>query len=483
MSIKNAIKSAILRHGSGQTVPVAVVVSGHNYGRWLGDCLDSVLRQDPAPREILYVDNGSTDGSTEIARSRGIPVAVVGPNAGHICACRNRGFLRTTEPFVVFLDADDLMAPGYLKALVDPLIADERLGFTFPALQHFGIFDAAPFECKTWGYDELCRDNFIPMPSMIRRRAFEALGMFKLRPMYQDWSLWLRILEQGWTMKYVPAAVLELRTHPGSMTAALQGRMPEYQRVLSERPFTLFTPFAPGRRAIHEHYLRGLLNAGVPWEQANVVWLDNTNDPDEADWLRSSLRDLPARGATYLRDDTRVSYCDQMTRALVVPERLAEIWTRGAEHFSGAFVWSVEDDMEPKEPNTFRRLFEGFTPSVASVSRPYYSRPMNDRTHELALKWTVGKEGALQLTEIARYPGGLPRPPTDGCTDIGATGVGCLLIRRGLLRGFTYPVGTVNSWRGQDFGVCRMLKDKGQRLMMHWGVRMKHWHSPTECVE
>ena len=52
---------------SGLRVPVTVVVMGRDYGRYLGDCLASVGRLDPAPAQVVYVDNGSADDSLTVA--------------------------------------------------------------------------------------------------------------------------------------------------------------------------------------------------------------------------------------------------------------------------------------------------------------------------------------------------------------------------------------------------------------------------------
>ena len=53
--------------GRSRDLPVSVVVVGRNYGRFLKDCLSSVIRQKPGPKEIVYVDNASTDDSVAVA--------------------------------------------------------------------------------------------------------------------------------------------------------------------------------------------------------------------------------------------------------------------------------------------------------------------------------------------------------------------------------------------------------------------------------
>jgi glycosyltransferase involved in cell wall biosynthesis len=49
---------------------ISVIVSSYNYERYLAEALDSVLAQTLAPLEVIVVDDGSTDGSVELLRSR-----------------------------------------------------------------------------------------------------------------------------------------------------------------------------------------------------------------------------------------------------------------------------------------------------------------------------------------------------------------------------------------------------------------------------
>ena len=104
-----------------ETIPIAVIISGRNYGQFLGDCIESVQRQDPAPAEIIYMDNASEDGSIAVARAKGVDVCVISTQDHNICDLRNRGMLRTTQPYLLFIDADDVIPKGYCKALYDGL--------------------------------------------------------------------------------------------------------------------------------------------------------------------------------------------------------------------------------------------------------------------------------------------------------------------------------------------------------------------------
>ncbi|MBI3563959.1 MAG: glycosyltransferase, partial [Elusimicrobia bacterium] len=113
---------------------VSVLINNHNYGRFLGEAIDSVLAQGlPEPElEVVVVDDGSTDDSREVVASYGGRVrGVFQPRSGQTSAV-NRGFAESKGAFVFLLDSDDVWLPGKL-AKVLPLFDDPKVG----AVQHF----------------------------------------------------------------------------------------------------------------------------------------------------------------------------------------------------------------------------------------------------------------------------------------------------------------------------------------------------------
>ncbi len=91
---------------------VSVVIPCYNAGRWVGATLESVLAQSYRPLEIIVVDDGSTDDSSEVLRRFESAGALVirQKNAGQTAAL-NRGLAHARGQLIQFLDADDLLAP------------------------------------------------------------------------------------------------------------------------------------------------------------------------------------------------------------------------------------------------------------------------------------------------------------------------------------------------------------------------------------
>jgi glycosyltransferase involved in cell wall biosynthesis len=106
---------------------VAVVIPCFNAERTLAETLNSVIGQEGVA-EIVVVDDGSTDGSLEIARGFEPGIRVLsGPNRGASTA-RNRGVAETSSEWVLFLDADDLLEPGTVEARLAAVEAAQGRG-------------------------------------------------------------------------------------------------------------------------------------------------------------------------------------------------------------------------------------------------------------------------------------------------------------------------------------------------------------------
>ena len=101
---------------------VAIIVPMFDVEPYVADCVRSILDQDLADVEVVLVDDGSTDGTAEVALAaagqhpavRLLRKAQGGPGPG---SARNAGLDATTAPLVLFCDGDDLLAPGAVAAL------------------------------------------------------------------------------------------------------------------------------------------------------------------------------------------------------------------------------------------------------------------------------------------------------------------------------------------------------------------------------
>ncbi len=97
---------------------VSIVVINFNYARYLGGAIGSALAQTYGAREIVVVDDGSTDGSREVIRAFGDRVRAVLQSNGGQTSAMNAGFAAASGEILMFLDADDALAPNALEDVV-----------------------------------------------------------------------------------------------------------------------------------------------------------------------------------------------------------------------------------------------------------------------------------------------------------------------------------------------------------------------------
>lgn len=107
---------------------VSVVIPNYNYGRYLGQGIESVLAQSYPNVEVLVVDDGSTDDSAAVARGYGDRIRWIRQARQGVAAARNRGVQESRGELVAFLDADDVWMPHKLERQVARWLASPALG-------------------------------------------------------------------------------------------------------------------------------------------------------------------------------------------------------------------------------------------------------------------------------------------------------------------------------------------------------------------
>jgi GT2 family glycosyltransferase len=204
-----------------------VVVAAFQAERTLAQAIDSVLAQTHAPLEVVVCDDGSTDGTADIARSYGSAIRLVQrPNGGE-AAAKNTAVRAAGGEFVAVLDADDLFAPSRLEALawlsqrrpdLDVLLTDARLtvnGRVVGRAYHAGW----PFECADQPR-EILRRNFVLGLAAVRRERWLAVGGFdEAVHLTADWDFFIRLIRSGSRAGVVDAPLAEYRLRAGTLSS------------------------------------------------------------------------------------------------------------------------------------------------------------------------------------------------------------------------------------------------------------------------
>jgi GT2 family glycosyltransferase len=226
---------------------VAVVIVNWNGERYLPECLDSVLAQQPAPAEVIVVDNHSDDGSRALVAERYPQVRVLdtGSNLGPGGA-RNHGCAAARAVRVLCLDNDIVLRPGVLAELTrvmdsDPAVALVQARSVLAAEPGVVHYDAADLHylgmlvLHNW-YQPLAQAQAFTRPLgacvslcfLLRKDAFAAVGGF-YEPMFfffEDNEFSLRVRLRGYLVRAAADAVVLHRG--GTQGLSMRGAHAQY---------------------------------------------------------------------------------------------------------------------------------------------------------------------------------------------------------------------------------------------------------------
>jgi glycosyltransferase involved in cell wall biosynthesis len=212
---------------------ISIVTPSFNQARFLRRTIDSVLSQDYPQVEYVVIDGGSTDGSVDVLRTYGDTYGdrirwVSEPDRGQSDAI-NKGFAHCRGAIRAYLNSDDVLWPGALRAVVAHfdrhpdwelvygnaynIDADDRI---------LGRYPTAPYS-----FERLLHNCIICQPAAFwRARIVERVGPFDAGLHYaMDLDYWLRIDRARGRIVHVPEVLACSRIHPATKTLSARGRV------------------------------------------------------------------------------------------------------------------------------------------------------------------------------------------------------------------------------------------------------------------
>jgi len=223
--------------------PVSIVITCRNYGRYLQEAFISSLNQTRKPKEIIIVDDASTDSTPEVAtgllekygNSRGVKTQYIRNTIKlGVAEARNRGIRLATSEYVMVLDADDQLHPLYIERVANLLDENVEVAIAYSSYREFGERNRAvklpPFDPIV-----LLTDCIIMGCAMLRRSVWQMVGEYDPNQIFEDWELWIRIVSQGWKALGCQEHLYLYRVHEDSKDAEANRMRLEGERRIYEK--------------------------------------------------------------------------------------------------------------------------------------------------------------------------------------------------------------------------------------------------------
>ncbi|MEN2284282.1 glycosyltransferase family A protein [Algoriphagus sp. SE2] len=200
---------------------VSVIIPCYNQAQYLKETVLSALNSDYSALEIIIVNDGSTDGSKELAEqlaNQYQEIKVLNQQNQGVTVARNRGIESSKGVFILCLDGDDLISKNYLEEAANTLTKRPEVKVVYCKALKFNKKKKKLWKLKPFTRNLLARDNMIFVSALFRKSDWEACGGFSEDMNYgrEDWEFWIKMLKDGGEVIQLPFVGFFYRLTPSS---------------------------------------------------------------------------------------------------------------------------------------------------------------------------------------------------------------------------------------------------------------------------
>lgn len=210
----------------------SIITPSLNQGRFLTDCIESVLAQRGVEVEHIVTDAGSTDETIEVLY-RYDHLKWTSEKDGGMSDGINKGFLKATGDWLMWLNCDDYLLPGALEKVAAFILANPSADVVHgdcAYIREDKTVMRRKYDTPVDEWDLLFVGCIIPSTSAFYRREIITAGNL-LDVSYRncmDWEYYLRLLRHGYRFLYLPEALAHFRWYEDSTT------LRHWQRMIDE---------------------------------------------------------------------------------------------------------------------------------------------------------------------------------------------------------------------------------------------------------
>lgn len=266
---------------------ISVVIPAYNAESFIAAAIESCLKQNPGPHEVIVVDDASSDRTVEIAKSFPAPVRVIALDRNRGCSnARNLGAEAATGDWIASLDADDWFLPGKFEAQLRCMERNPDAKFIYSGFRNYGADgsrDMPAFPVKKLNSMLRYCSPIATASILFRRDAFQALGGFDTTFRYaEDWDFILRFAARFSTEAFAcaPEVLCVYRLHQASKS---QNTM----RVYEARKLIMNGLSLHGLSGLSRYLWRRKLNSFLHYDFS--IMLRENGSPRDLEFVLRSL--------------------------------------------------------------------------------------------------------------------------------------------------------------------------------------------------
>lgn len=215
---------------------VSVIIPVFNAEAFLREAILSVLNQTHPPYEVVVVDDGSTDGSADVAKAfSGTVQYYYQPNSGHIFA-RNTGIEKASGDYLAFIDADDLWLKNKIEIQLAAFISDDDLDAVFSHVIEFKQQQKDQVTRLEFDHAEHAVPGYLCSTFLVKTTSFHKVGDFSTQFRLGELIDWLSRAEvSGLKIKMLTNVLALRRVHDNNMGVLRRDIRIDYARVLKAK--------------------------------------------------------------------------------------------------------------------------------------------------------------------------------------------------------------------------------------------------------
>lgn len=242
---------------------VSIIVPCYNYGQFLTECLNSVLKQSFRQWECIVVDNGSTDNTAEVvAQFSNVDARFkyIRTEQNGVSFARNTGIRNSSGKYILPLDADDKIEALFIEKTFLAFEKQPALTLVYSNARLFGA-SSGEWHLPDYNFRNLLIENSIFCTALFKRSDYDLTKGYNedMREGFEDWDFWISLLKNGGEVYKVPEVLFNYRIRSQSRNHSIdKERQKKLRQQIFENHQDVYMRYFSISELVYENYLLGL---------------------------------------------------------------------------------------------------------------------------------------------------------------------------------------------------------------------------------